>query len=54
MGWTADWVTVKLPNGLELPVRHTRIFHQEDGSWKMVHLHVSVAVPDEKIDLLYS
>lgn len=49
VGWTADRVTVKLPNGFELPVRHTRIFHQENGDWKMVHLHVSIAVPNESI-----
>jgi hypothetical protein len=49
VGWTMDRVTVKLPNGKDLPVRHTRIFHKEDGAWKMVHLHVSIAVPNEKI-----
>jgi hypothetical protein len=49
VGWTMDRVTVRLPNGAEIPIRHTRVFHKEDGAWKMVHLHVSVAVPDEKI-----
>lgn len=49
VGWTMDRVTVKLPNGIEIPVRHTRIFHKEDGAWKMVHLHVSAPVPNEKI-----
>jgi hypothetical protein len=42
-----DRVTVKLPNGTEIPIRHTRIFHQEDGVWKLVHLHVSIAVPND-------
>jgi len=49
VGWTMDRVTVKLPNGVDIPVRHTRIFHRENGAWKMVHLHVSIAVPNEKI-----
>ena len=49
VGWTMDRVAVKLPNGVEIPVRHTRIFHQEDGAWKMVHLHVSIAVPNDRI-----
>ncbi len=49
VGWTMDRVTVKLPNGVEIPIRHTRIFHKEDGAWKMVHLHVSIAVPNESI-----
>jgi len=49
VGWTADRITVKFPNGIEVPVRHTRIFHKEDGVWKMVHLHVSIPVPNEKM-----
>jgi hypothetical protein len=49
VGWTMDQVAVKLPNGAELPVRHTRIFHKENGAWKMVHLHVSIAVLNESI-----
>jgi hypothetical protein len=49
VGWTADRVTVRLPNGVGIPVRHTRIFHQEEGAWKLVHLHVSIAVPNESI-----
>jgi hypothetical protein len=42
-------VTVRLPNGVGIPVRHTRIFHLEDGAWKMVYLHTSIAVPNESI-----
>jgi hypothetical protein len=49
VGWTMDRVSVRLPNGVEVPIRHTRIFHKEDGAWKMVHLHASIAVPNEKI-----
>ena len=46
VGWTADQVKVQLPDGAALTVRHTRIFHQEDGVWKLVHLHVSIPVTD--------
>ena len=49
VGWTMDRVMVKLPNGKELPVRHTRIFHKEGAAWKLVHLHVSIAVPNESL-----
>ena len=49
VGWTMDRVMVKLPKGAEIPVRHTRIFHREDGAWKMIHLHVSIAVPNDRI-----
>ena len=48
-GWTMDRIMVKFLNGIETPVRHTRIFHKEDGVWKMVHLYVSNLVPNKKI-----
>ncbi len=54
VGWTMDRVMVKFPGGVDIPIHHTRIFHREDGTWKMVHLNVSVEVPDEKMELLYS
>jgi ketosteroid isomerase-like protein len=49
VGWTMDRVTVKFPNGVEVPIRHTRIFHKEDGGWRMVHLHASIPVPNDEI-----
>ena len=49
VGWTMDRVRLKLPNGDELPVRHTRIFHKEKDAWKLVHNHVSIAISDESI-----
>jgi SnoaL-like domain len=49
VGWTMDRVRVKLPNGKELPIRHTRIFHLEGSAWKLVHLHTSIAVTDEAV-----
>lgn len=27
----------------------TAVFHREDDAWKMVHMHVSVGVPDEEV-----
>ncbi len=49
VGWTIDRVRLKLPDGRDLPIRHTRIFHKEDGGWKVVHNHISIPVPNEKI-----
>lgn len=49
VGWTMDRVRVKLPNGATLPIRHTRIYHQENGKWSMVHLHVSIPAPEGSI-----
>jgi ketosteroid isomerase-like protein len=50
MGWTIDRVTVKLPNGIELPMRHTHIFQKENDGWKIIHNHVSIAIPNESIE----
>jgi len=44
-----DRVTINLASGVDLPVRHPRIFHKDNDAWEMVHLHVSIAVPNEKI-----
>jgi hypothetical protein len=49
VGWTMDRVLVTLPDGTTLPIRHTRIFHQEDGKWRMVHLHVSIPAAEGSI-----
>ncbi len=48
VGWVADRVTLKTPEGDEIPVRHTYIFHQEAGSWKIIHAHYSLEVVNEK------
>jgi hypothetical protein len=47
VGWTMDRVWLKQADGSEIPIRHTRIFHKEDGTWKIVHNHVSIAVSEE-------
>jgi len=49
VGWTVDRVKLKLSNGVERPIRHTRIFQKEKDTWKIVHNHVSIAVPNESI-----
>jgi hypothetical protein len=49
VGWTMDQVKVKLSNGKELPIRHTRIFQKENEGWKIVHNHISIAVPNKSI-----
>ena len=49
VGWTLDRVTLKLPNGSEIPFRHTFVFHKENGEWKIVHAHYSVSVSNEDI-----
>jgi hypothetical protein len=49
VGWAVDRVTVILPNGVEIPIRHTYIFHKENNEWKIIHTHISIPVPNESI-----
>lgn len=46
-GWAVAWVTFVFPDGTRLPTRTTSVFRNEDGNWKLLHAHFSVAVPDE-------
>lgn len=45
VAWMAGRVVFVLPDGSELPARVTGIAHQEDGAWKIVQSHASVARP---------
>lgn len=49
VGWAGVRWRSQLPNGASLTLRWSEIFHQEGGTWKLVHGHVSVAVPDELV-----
>jgi len=46
VGWAADRRTMRLSSGREITVRETMLFHQEDGEWRLVQFHASVAVPN--------
>lgn len=47
VGWTVDRIRLALPDGTNVPVRHTHIFQKEGDAWKIVHTHVSAEIPDE-------
>jgi hypothetical protein len=49
VGWAADRRTLRLASGKELTIRETFLFHQEDGDWKLVQFHASVAVPNAEL-----
>ena len=49
VGWAADRRTRRLANGKELTFRETFLFHQEDGEWKLVQFHASVALPNAEL-----
>lgn len=53
LGWAADQPTFVIPDGSTIPTRLTAVLRLEDGIWKVVNAHFSVAVPnDELFDLL--
>jgi len=47
-GWTAAVVTVSRSDGGSVTFRSTMVFVMEDGAWKVVQVHTSVAVPSEE------
>jgi hypothetical protein len=48
VGWVADQGKFVLPDGAEVPFRWTAVFHQEDGTWKLVQGHASIGMPNEE------
>ena len=48
MGWGTDRAAFVLPDGSRLSTRLTAVLRNEQGEWKVVHLHFSVGVPDEE------
>lgn len=48
VGWTADRGHFVLPDGARVPFRLTCVFRREDGAWKLVQEHASVAVANEE------
>lgn len=49
VGWGVTRPTISLPNGQTFSPRWGAVFHQEDGEWKLVHLHASVGVSNEEL-----
>ncbi len=47
VGWVADRGHFVLPDGGRVPFRITAVFHREDGGWRLVQEHASVAVSNE-------
>ena len=49
LGWVVDQPAFVFPDGSVMQTRLTAVMHQEDSRWKLVHMHVSVGVPDEQV-----
>ena len=54
MGWVIDEPSFVFGDMAPVKTRLTAVFHREDDAWKMVHMHVSVGVPDEEVAELQS
>ena len=48
VGWFADPLTIKMPDGTDLPARLTGVCHQEGGTWKCVQFHLSFGAMNEE------
>lgn len=48
VGWVEDQVRFSVPDGQEFGGRMSLVAHQEDGAWKVVHIHLSFGVPNEE------
>lgn len=53
VGWATTRVTITMPDGKHIAPRWSGVFHQEDGVWKFVQTHASIAVPNDQIGWIY-
>jgi SnoaL-like domain len=49
LGWVVDQPAFVFPDGSSMQSRFTAVMRQEEGRWKLVHMHLSVSVPDEQV-----
>ena len=50
LGWFVDEPVYHFPGDAgRMRTRLSAVLRQEDGRWKIVHMHVSVGVPDEEV-----
>jgi ketosteroid isomerase-like protein len=50
-GWVVDHSHFSV-NGLEVADRMTAVFTRTQNGWRLVHLHHSVGIPDDKLGVL--
>lgn len=51
LGWVIDQPRLRLPNGAEVQMRMTTIMHREGGTWKVVHQHASIGIPNDQVEV---
>ena len=52
-GWAATRLTISLPDGSEIHPRWTAVMIRDDGVWKIVQTHASIAVGNAEVGWTY-
>ena len=52
VGWFADQPTWIFADGSRAPMRMSAVLQREEPGWRIVHTHLSVAVPDDQCVML--
>lgn len=53
VGWATANVTITMPDGGYVTPRWSAVFHLEDGVWRFVQTHASIAVANEDVGWEY-
>lgn len=53
VGWATAKIIITLPDGGTVAPRWSSVFHQEDGVWKFVQTHASIAIANDQIGWVY-
>ena len=54
VGWATTSLTITMPDGKHVSPRWSAVFHQEDGDWRFVQTHASIAVPNDQVGWTYT
>jgi len=54
VGWASTKLRITLPDGRYVSPRWSAVFHKEDGVWRFVQTHASIAVPNDEVGWEYS
>ena len=52
VGWFADQPTWIFADGSRAPMRMSAVLQRDEPGWRIVHTHLSVAVPDDQCVML--
>lgn len=53
VGWASTKLRITLPDGRYVSPRWSAVFHKEDGVWRFVQTHASIAVPNDEVGWEY-